>query len=78
MAVTDRPAWGADVPISMPVPAAEPRMVPMHGFSMTQYRLVHDLTQAEYEALSVPVYAPVQQQGGGAVADDAALDARST
>lgn len=77
MAVTDRPAWGADVPISMPVPAAEPAMVEMHGFSMTQYRLVHDITAAEYEELSVPVYAPAQQQGGGTVADDAAIDARS-
>jgi hypothetical protein len=77
VAVTDRPAWGADVPISMPVPAAEPSMVAMFGFSMTQYRLVHDISSAEYEALSVPVYAPVQQQGGGVVADDAAIDARS-
>lgn len=76
MAVTDRPAWGADVPISMPVPASETPMVPMFGFSMTQYRLVHDISAAEYEALSVPVYGPVQQ-AGGAVADDAAIDARS-
>jgi hypothetical protein len=76
MAVTDRPAWGADVPISMPVPASEPPMVAMYGFSMTQYRLVHDISAAEYESLSVPVYGPVQQSGS-AVADDAAIDARS-
>lgn len=74
MAVTDRPAWGADVPISMPVPAAEPVMVEMFGFGMTQYRLVHDLTPAEYEALSVPVYAPAQATGK-VVADDAGIDA---
>lgn len=73
MAVTDRPAWGADVPISMPVPADEPVVVPMFGFGMTQFRLAHDLTPAEYEALSVPVYAPVQT--ADVIADDAQLDA---
>jgi hypothetical protein len=76
MAVTDRPAWGADVPISMPVPAPEAVMVQMFGFGMTQYRLVHDLTSAEYEALSVPVYAPVQATGK-TVADDAGIDGAS-
>lgn len=75
MSVTDRPAWGADVPISMPVPASEPSMVPMFGFSMTQFRLVHDMSAAEYEALAVPVYAPAQQ-GGSVIRDDAAIDAR--
>ena len=74
MAVTDRAAWGADVPVSMPLPAAEETMVPMYGFGMTQYRLVPDLTAAEYEALAVPVYGPVQA-GSGVIADDAALDA---
>lgn len=74
MAVTDRAAWGADVPVSMPLPAGEGVMVPMYGFGMTQYRLVHDLTAAEYEAMSVPVYAPVQA-AGDVIADDAALDA---
>ncbi|MCW2930039.1 MAG: hypothetical protein JWM19_1001 [Actinomycetia bacterium] len=76
MAVTDRPAWGADVPISMPVPAAEAVMVPMYGFGMTQYRLVPDMTAAEYESLSVPVFAP-EAPAGDVVAGDAALDARS-
>lgn len=73
MAVTDRPAWGADVPISMPLPPGEPVMVPMFGFGMTQFRLVHDLNAAEYEALAVPVYAP-QQPGRDVVAGDAAID----
>lgn len=74
MAVTDRAAWGADVPVSMPLPAAEQVMVTMYGFAMTQYRLVHDLTAAEYEALAVPVYGPVRATPD-IVADDAALDA---
>lgn len=74
MTATDRPVWGADVPISMPMPVDEPGLVPMFGFTMTQYRLAHDLTSAEYEALSVPVYAPLQppQQ---TIRDDADLDA---
>ena len=74
MAVTDRPAWGSDVPISMPLPAGEPVMVPMFGFAMTQYRLVHDLSGPDYEALSVPVYAP-ELPSADVVAGDAALDA---
>jgi hypothetical protein len=74
MAVTDRPAWGADVPISMPVPVSESVMVPMFGFGMTQFRLVPDMTSAEYESLSVPVYAPVTPQGS-VVAGDAGIDA---
>ena len=67
------PVWGADVPISMPLPPDEPVMVEMHGFAMTQYRLVHDLTQADYEALAVPVYAPANPTGD-VVPGDAALD----
>jgi hypothetical protein len=68
-----RPIWGADCPVSMPLPApaSEPKLVNMYGFSMTQYRLVHDISQAEYESLRVPVYAP---STGGSVADDAAID----
>jgi hypothetical protein len=70
------PAWGADVPISMPqpVPAGEPVMVEMYGFGMTQYRLVHDLSRADYESLAVPVYAPANPTGQ-TVAGDAAIDA---
>lgn len=69
-----RPVWGADVPISMPLPAPEPVMVPMFGFGMTQYRLVHQLTQVDYEALAVPVYAPASPTGD-VIRGDAALDA---
>jgi hypothetical protein len=73
MAVTDRPVWGSDVPISMPVPSDEAVMVPMFGFGMTQYRLVHDISATEYEALSVPVYAP-EAPATDVVRGDAALD----
>jgi hypothetical protein len=68
------PVWGSDVPISMPLPAAEPVMVQMYGFGMTQYRLVHDLSQADYEALAVPVYAPANPTGN-VVPGDANIDA---
>jgi len=63
-ATVPRPVWGADCPISMPLPApaGETRLVAMQGFSMTQFRLVHDITAAEYESLAVPVYAPVTGQ----------------
>jgi hypothetical protein len=67
------PVWGADVQISMPRPSAEPVMVEMHGFGMTQYRLVHNLTQADYESLAVPVYAPANPTGN-VVAGDAGID----
>lgn len=70
---TTRPVWGADVPISMPIPSGDPALVPMFGFSMGQYRLVHDITQNEYEAMSVPIFAP-EQPASQAVADDAELD----
>lgn len=43
---------------------------------MTQYRLVHDITPAEYESLAVPVYAPVNP--ANQVADDAGIDAAGT
>jgi hypothetical protein len=73
-----RPVWGADCPISMPVPApsTEPKVVGMFGFAMTQFRMVHDITSAEYESLRVPVYSPVSP--AAQVADDAAIDAASS
>jgi len=68
-----RPVWGADCPVSMPLPApaGEPRLVNMFGFSMTQFRLVHDISAAEYESLRTPIYAP---SAGAAIADDAMID----
>jgi len=70
-----RPVWGADVPVSMPVPppADEPVMVTMDGFGVTSFRLVHNLTARDYEALSVPVYAP-EDPSAPTVYDDAAID----
>ena len=71
-----RPVWGADVPVSMPLPppANEPVMVSMYGFGVTQYRLVHNLTTREYQDLSVPVYQP-EDPSAPVSYDDAAIDA---
>jgi hypothetical protein len=68
-----RPVWGADCPISMPLPApaSEARLIEMGGFSFTQYRLVHTITAAEYEELAVPVYAPAT---GQVVVDSQGID----
>jgi hypothetical protein len=68
-----RPVWGADCPVSMPLPAPadETKLVGMGGFAMTQYRLIHDITAVEYEELSVPVYAPAS---GITIADDRRID----
>lgn len=57
--MTNRPIWSSDVPISMPEPTGDTALVPMYGFAMSQYRLVHDLTPAEYEDLRVTVAGPI-------------------
>jgi hypothetical protein len=57
----------------MPLPAAEPVMVQMYGFGITQYRLVHVLSQADYESLAVPVYAPASPTGN-VIPGDAGID----
>jgi hypothetical protein len=70
-----RPVWGADVPVSMPLPppANEPVMVNMYGMGMTQFRLVHALTTREYQDLSVPVYQPANPSQPVSQ-DDAGID----
>lgn len=73
-APAQRPVWGADCPVSMPLPPSEPVLVEMAGFGMTQYRLAHSITGAEYEELRVPVYAPVQPPANTVVRGDAAID----
>lgn len=52
------PVWSSDSPISAPQPPANQIIVPMFGFGMTEFGLVHDLTDAEYEYLRSPSYAP--------------------
>lgn len=60
MANTQPPLWSSDVPISVPQAPADSVLVPMFGFGMSQYGLVHDLTDAEQEFLRTPAYRPEQ------------------
>lgn len=55
---TNRPVWSADCPVSMPEPTGDDKIVGMYGFAMSQYRLIHDISQVEYADLRVPIYAP--------------------
>lgn len=57
--MTDMP-WGADVPVSMPEPLKEgaPGLVPMSGFTMTEWGLRHDLNEATHEEIRTPTFAP--------------------
>lgn len=55
---TQPPLWSSDVPISIPQPPKDEVMIPMFGFGFTQYGLVHDLTETEYEYLRTPSYSP--------------------
>lgn len=73
---SQRPVWGADVPVSMPLPppANEPVLVGMYGMGMTQFRLVHALTSREYQDLSVPVYQP-HDPSAPLSQDDSEIDA---
>ena len=68
------PVWGADTQISMPVPTGDDIQVPMYGFGMTQYRLVHDITAADAEQLKVPTYAPAAYFTAIQVPGDADVD----
>lgn len=52
------PLWSSDVPISAPIPPQKAVLVPMFGFGMTQWGLVHDLTETEYDYLRTPSYSP--------------------
>lgn len=52
--------WGSDVPVSMPQPLPEgyDSIVPMGGFTMTQFGLFPDMTAADHERLTHPKFAP--------------------
>lgn len=68
--------WGADVPISMPLPLQDdnPGLIDMDGFCFTANGLAHNLSQADWGMLSVPTFSP-QIPTTTAVRYDAALDA---
>jgi hypothetical protein len=60
--MTEPTHWGADVPISLPQPltADNPGIIPMDGFCFTSSGLFFDLSDADYQRIAVPAYAPAQ------------------
>lgn len=69
---TDLPSWSSDLPISLPTPPTSRVIIPMYGFGFTQYGITHDLTQAEYDYMTVPSYSP-ELPVGDSVYDDGNL-----
>jgi hypothetical protein len=53
-------AWGADVPVSMPVPlrADQTAHVDMDGFCFTASGMAHNITPADVESFRYPQFAP--------------------
>lgn len=51
--------WGSDVAVSLPLPPVRTaREVPMYGFVFTENGLFHDISEADYEAMSTPTFSP--------------------
>jgi hypothetical protein len=71
--MTELPSWSSDVPISVPQPPPNPSVIPMFGFGMSWYGLVHDITDVEFERLRRPNYAP-DMPTSTVVRDDAEFD----
>lgn len=70
----DETYWSADVPVSMPLPPEQPARLSMSGFTFTDGGLAHDITQADYERLSVPDFAP-ENPSAEMVYEDTDVDA---
>lgn len=50
--------WGADTPISLPVPPDHPPLVDLGGFAFTAGGIAHHVTKADVEEISIPPFAP--------------------
>ncbi len=52
--------WGADVPVSLPQPLNDdnPAIVAMDGFCFTTGGIAFDMSQADYDRIAVPTFAP--------------------
>jgi hypothetical protein len=50
--------WGADVPISMPVPPKERIWVDFDGMGFTEHGIAHYINDNEWEELLTPTFAP--------------------
>lgn len=73
--MSDPTNWGASVKISMPAPLSPDNqaLVDMDGFCFTPNGIAHNLSQADWEKLAIPTFAP-ESPTQGAVRYDAALD----
>jgi hypothetical protein len=62
--MTEPVHWGADVPVSLPQPLSEDNIgiVPMDGFCFTESGLFFDLSQADFDRISTPSFAPENLQ----------------
>lgn len=62
--MTEPVTWGADVPVSLPQPLDEdnPGIIPMDGFCFTERGLFFDLSQADFDRISTPTFAPDNPQ----------------
>lgn len=58
--------WGTDTPVSAPEPIdpKAPVLVNFGAFGFTAYGMVHNVTSADMEALTTPMFAPEGFQGG--------------
>lgn len=56
--------WGSDVPVSLPQPLDDDNtgIVPMDGFCFTSSGLFFDLSQADFQRISMPTFAPEDPQ----------------
>lgn len=54
-------AWGADVPISMPMPPDDKPLVDMGGFGFGINGICHVITEEERDAEAIPTFAPPPQ-----------------
>lgn len=70
----DPPYYAADTLVSMPVAPKYKPIIPMYGFAMTAFGIVHDITPEEADELAVPRYSP-RRMDLPEVRGDAKLDA---
>lgn len=50
--------WASDVAVSMPLPPIQTPRQSMDGFVVTDGGLAHDISDADYERISLPTYSP--------------------
>lgn len=54
--------WGADVPVSMPVPPETKPLVDMGGFAFGVDGICHAITEEERDAYAIPTFGPAPME----------------